>query len=358
MKRNEIGWLDKSLNIEKQGLTKCCFCICCATHVTELFLLYKYRWFLVLTSGHRRRQPDHPPLQKGGVPARCRPQHQDPERIWKMIPMLLSNFCFGGGAQSVLKWTGQDSERNFMFLFLVRNLLSFTAHNHCFNISWQGGFALKDLETILLIFQVVQNRRSRYILPPYDPGSEQTPETANSATIYTTHVEIKQSVCTKDAQLIRKKFQNLSQVRTGDIYHANFYSTRSIFSNFCCRLLAWWPLPLSLGSLWAKLAGSLFVHCNLLHLLPQFLSSSCLNYCGPYIWSYNCENIDLCTALLLISGEGSEEKALQGSHVWGMPVKVLSPFFFVNIWDTCGCYQRKLEWWGGKFFIRGCSYIS
>ena len=133
MKRNEIGWLDKSLNIEKQGLS----------------------------SGHRRRQPDHPPLQKGGVPARCRPQHQDPERIWKMIPMLLSNFCFGGGAQSVLKWTGQDSERNFMFLFLVRNLLSFTAHNHCFNISWQGGLAPKDFETCLLILaRVVQNTDS------------------------------------------------------------------------------------------------------------------------------------------------------------------------------------------------------
>ena len=44
--------------------------------------------------GYRRRQPDHPPQQQRGVPAGCRPQHQNPERIQKMKPQLLSNFCF------------------------------------------------------------------------------------------------------------------------------------------------------------------------------------------------------------------------------------------------------------------------
>ena len=44
--------------------------------------------------GHRRRQPDPPPQQQGRVPARSRPQHQDPERIRKITPQLLSNFCF------------------------------------------------------------------------------------------------------------------------------------------------------------------------------------------------------------------------------------------------------------------------
>ena len=95
-------------------------------------------------SGHRGRQPGHPPQLQGGVPARGGAKHKDTERIRTLMPfnMLLSNFCFWG---AVL--IGRSP--NLLFCFWYRNFVVMLPAQY-FNISWQGGLAPKDLETWLL----------------------------------------------------------------------------------------------------------------------------------------------------------------------------------------------------------------